>query len=164
MSPAQVHIKADRRLAFQVLTAWGAAGPDGKPTNRLIRSEGERLLIEFHTKVRGLLGREGTHTTQEWVTLKEPERITFQGAQGPLPLLQDAFVLEDLGPCTLLRYESTFGVRFWWLGWLVGKVYVAPILKRFMREHLQEVKGTIEARAARSKVFPQQPCPHTEAA
>ena len=32
-----------------------------------------------------------------------------------------------------------------------------------MREHLIEMKATIEARASRSKVFPQLPCPPAEA-
>ena len=43
-------------------------------------------------------------------------------------------------------------------GWLIGMLYVKPKLKRFIREHMEEMKVTIEARAARSKKFPQQPC------
>ena len=78
--------------------------------------------------------------------------------EGPLPLLRDRFTLEAQGNCTLYRYESTFGVRGWVLGWVLGVLYVKPMMKRFMRRHLIELKETIEARAKRSRVYPQLPC------
>ena len=37
-------------------------------------------------------------------------------------------------------------------------LYVRPMMKRFMRQHVEELKETIEARASRSKLYPQQPC------
>lgn len=155
----EVHIRADRRLAFQVLTAWGAAGPDGKPVSRVLREEGAAKLIEFQTTIRGLFGRGKVYTTQEWVTVVEPERISFRGYEGPLAVLRDELVLEAVGPCTCLRYESAFALGGWYLGWVLGKLYVAPVMKRFMREHLGQLKQTIEARADRSTRYPQQ-CTH----
>ena len=161
---AEIEIQADRRLAFQVLTAWGAAGPGSESGSRVLREDGARKLIEFRTPIKGLFGRTKVYRTVEWVTTHEPDRIDFAGEQGPLPLLRDRFVLEEWGACTRMRYESTFGVRGWLAGWLVGKLYVGPMLKRFMRRHLIEMKETIESRARRSKVYPQQPCPPPEGA
>ncbi|MBI2867584.1 MAG: SRPBCC family protein, partial [Chloroflexi bacterium] len=160
LPPAEVHIKADRRLAFEVLTAWGSAGPDGKPTSRMIEEQEGRKLIEFRTSVKGIFGRKTVYVTQEWVTTQEPERISFRGHKGPVPVLRDELVLVAEGPCCRLRYESTFALGWGYLGWLLGKLYVTPMMRRFMREHLSEVKRTIEARASRSRVYPQQPCSH----
>ncbi len=154
---AEVHVHADRRLAFQVLTAWGGAGPDGKPTSRVIGEQDGRLLIEFRTPM-SLFGRTKVFRTVEWVTLTPPERIDFEAAEGPLSILRDRFTLEDRGGCTRFRYESTIGVRGWLAGWLIGKLFVQAIMERFMRRHLAELKETIEARARRSKVYPQAPC------
>ena len=47
MPTAQIHLEADRRLAFQVLTAWGALRPDGTPTSKVLERSGDRLLCEF---------------------------------------------------------------------------------------------------------------------
>ena len=153
-----VHIHANRRLAFEVITAFGAsADGDGPSTKVLSRSE-DGLLVEFLTPVRGLLGGHKVYRTVERVTLHEPEAIDFQGVEGPLPYLHARFTLEENGGCARLRYESEFGVRGWVGGWLVGMLYVRPKMKRFIQEHLEEMKETIEARAQRSRKYPQQPC------
>ena len=117
-----------------------------------------RLLVEFKTSGRGLFGGRKVYRTVEWVTLQEPDRIQFDGVEGPLSMLHDIFELEERGGCTLLRYKSEFGVRGWIVGWLISRFYVRPMLWRMMQEHMQEMKETIEARAQRSKVWPQRPC------
>ena len=158
VEPQEVHVHADRRLSFQVLTAFGASAQESGASTKVLAEEKGRRLVEFHTPVRGLLGRRKVHRTVEWVALHEPERIDFEGVEGPLPLLRDRFTLEAQGNCTLFRYESTFGVRGWVLGWVLGVLYVRPMMKRFMSRHLEEFKETIEARAKRSRVYPQLPC------
>ncbi|MFQ5520377.1 MAG: hypothetical protein ACE5FK_03165, partial [Candidatus Methylomirabilia bacterium] len=55
-------------------------------------------------------------------------------------------------------YESTFGMKGWIFGWLVGRFHVKPLLSRFMHEHARELKQTIEERAKRSHVFPYREC------
>ncbi len=153
----EVEIKADRRLAFQVLTAFGASqGSEG--ASRVLSKDGNQLLVEFKVPMGGPFGGRKIHCTVECVALREPELIEFEGVKGPLPLLKDRFVLEERGACTRFRYESTFGVRGWIPGWIVGMLYVRPMMKRFMRQHVEELKETIEARASRSKLYPQQPC------
>ena len=162
LKPVETHIRADRRLAFQVLTAWGAKGPDGKPVSEVLEEAGDRKLIRFRTQVRGWFSTK-TNSTTEWVRVEEPEHIHFEGHCGPLPVLRDHFALEAWGDCTSLRYESTFATHGSILGWIVSKIYVQPLLQRFMREHSIELKQTIEARADRSRTLPTPPCPHEEA-
>ncbi|MBI2855432.1 MAG: SRPBCC family protein [Chloroflexi bacterium] len=154
----EVHVDADRRLAFQVITAFGASSPGDGPSSRVLSQETGRILVEFHVPATGLFGRRKVYRTVEWVTPHEPERVEFETVKGPLSMMRDRFILEAEGGCTHLRYESEFGVWGWVAGWLVGMLYVRPKLKRLMQGHLEEMKQAIEARAARSRAFPQQPC------
>lgn len=151
LSPVTVHVHADRRLAFQVLTAFGVSQEGG--SSKVLADEGDSKLVEFHSSIGGKAYR-----TVERVTLREPEEIRFEGVEGPLALLRDRFVLEDAGGCTRFRYESTIGLRGWLVGWLVGQLRVRPVLARFMRAHSRELKTTIEGRARRSRVFPYREC------
>ena len=162
VSTEEIHVQADRRLAFQVLTAWGAAGPDGKRTSKVLEKSGDRLLVEFHTSVNMLFGLKTVQRTVEWVTLDEPGHIDFEGVQGPLPVLLCRWSLEEWGDCLRFKYDATVALHGSILGWIFGILYVRPTLRRMMREHLAELKETIEARAARSRMFPQKPCPAEE--
>lgn len=158
LPPIDIHVHADRRLAFQVLTAFGAAAPGAAASSQVLWREPGRLLVKFETPARGPLGRRKVYKTLEWVVPHEPERIEFETVQGPLSMMRDRFLLEEQQGCTRLVYESEFGVKGSALGWLVAMLYVRPLLRRLMREHLREMKTLIEARAHRSRLFPQQPC------
>ena len=50
LEPVECHIHADRRLAFQVLTAFGAKQEDGD-ASRVLADEGHRKLVEFVTPI-----------------------------------------------------------------------------------------------------------------
>ena len=50
MEAVETHIHADRRLAFQVLTAFGAGQPDGG-SSTVLRDEGHRKLVEFRSLI-----------------------------------------------------------------------------------------------------------------
>ena len=152
-----VHIHAERELAFQVLTAFGA-GPQNGSSSKVLERDGDRLMVEFHTPGKDLLGRRRTYRTVEWVTPRKPDVIEFEGVEGPLSMLCDRFDLTDEGGCTRLNYESEFGVKGWIFGWLASRLVVRRMLRKMMHEHLEEMKETIEARAERSKAFPQRPC------
>ena len=156
--PLEVHIHADRRLAFQVITAFGASPSLGGGRSRVLGQDEEgRLLVEFHTPAEGWAGRPRVYRTVEQVTLTEPERVEFEGVEGPLTLLRDRFLLYAEGNCTRLRYESRVGLRGWLLGWVIARFYVRPRLERLMKAHLEEMKEAAEVRARRSKVYPQLP-------
>lgn len=157
MDAVEIHIHADRRLAFQVVTAFDTAQPDGS-SSRVLRDEGHRKLVEFHSLIPTAAGGKKIYRTVEWVTLHDPEAIDFEGVEGPLDLLRDRFVLDDVAGCTRFRYESMFGLKGWIVGWLAARSRVKPLLDRFMREHARQLKATIEERAKRSRVFPYHPC------
>ena len=159
---AEIQVQADRRLAFQVLTAWGAAGPDGAPTAKVLETNADRVLCEFYTPVNAIFGLKWVQRTVEWVTLSEPERIEFEAIKVPLPLLLCVWTLDELGACCLFKYDSIIALHGSVIGWIFGILFIRPMFKRLMQEHLVELKQTIESRAARSRVFPQRPCPPDE--
>ena len=160
LEPIKVPVHADRRLAFQVITAFGAGSKESGESSKVLERDGDRVLVEFHSPVKGLFGRTKVYKTVEWVTPHEPDRIDFEHVRGPLKMMRDRFVLEEVeGGCSTLQYESEFAVRWWWPGWVIGVLYVRPTLGRMMRKHLAEMKETIEERARRSHLFP--PCVHT---
>ena len=156
--PETVHVHADPRLAFQVLTAFGAAMPGSEGSSKVLSEDEGHLLVEFHTPVKGLLGRTKVYRTVEWVTRHEPEAVDFEGVEGPLTLLRDRITVEAQGNCALLRYESQFGLKWGVAGWLLARLLVRPVMQRFIQTHLSELKEAIEAHAARSKVYPHVPC------
>jgi hypothetical protein len=157
LTPVELHIHADRRLAFQVLTAFGARQEDGG-WSIVLNDEGDRKLVEFHSVIPTPGRSEAIYRTVEQVTLREPDEIRFEGVEGPLDLLSDRFLLEDVAGCTLFRYESTFGLRGGLAGWLRGQLVVRRVLHRFMRRHSLKLKKTIEDRAKRSRLYPYRDC------
>jgi hypothetical protein len=165
VEPEEIHIRADRRLAFEVVTGFtsGNGAPEGAP--RVLETDGDRLLVEFRTPVDLGFGIRWHFRTVEWLTLKEPEQIDFDlvpgkgPIRGGLKLLTDRFSLHDVDGCTEFRYESTFGIRWSVLGWLLGKLLIQRAMKQHMKKHLAALKVTIEARAERSRVYPLD-CPH----
>lgn len=160
LKPMELHIHADRRLAFQVLSAFGAPRDDGS-SSTVLKDEGTRKLVEFHSVIPTSWGRSKMYRTVERVTLLEPEEIRFEGVEGPLDLLQDRFVLRNLDGCTLFRYESIIGIKGGLAGWLKGQLLVRPTLTRFRRDQSLRLKGTIEARAKSSRLYPYRDCGRT---
>ena len=168
LEPRSIHIQADRRLVYQVLTAYGGSGQSGLDgySTRVIEDHGHRKLVEFHTPLRI---RNSVHVarTVEWVQLTEPGRIDFWLAAGyeersifALSLLEDAFVLDAKGGCTEMRYESRLAVKAPVVGWLLARLVIGPVMSRHMVEHLEEIRAMCETRAVRSRVWPQGECGH----
>lgn len=160
---AEIHVHADRRLAFQVLTAWGATGPDGRPTAKVLEEQDDRILAEFYTRIEMPAGLRWVQKTVEWVSVREPGLIEFEAVKAPIPVLLCTWSLDEWGECTLFKYDATIALHGSLLGWVFGMLFVRPMMTKMMREHLAEMKETIEARAARSRVFAQRPCPHESA-
>ena len=48
LAPVELHIHADRWLAFEVPSAFGARQDDGG-SSAVLKDEGERKFVEFHT-------------------------------------------------------------------------------------------------------------------
>lgn len=160
-----VHIHAQRELAFEVITSFGVGGMGGSdgPSNVVLKEDGRRMLVEFHTPLKfGPIST--TWKSTEWVTPEKPVSIDFELVpaggiiNGGLRELKDRLTLEKRGNCTLLTYKSRFGIRWSVGGWLFGKVLIGPIIKKHMIEHLGEVREMIENRAKRSRLYPQLDC------
>ena len=165
LEPRTIHIRADRRLVFQVLTAYGNMGLDGY-SSKVMEDHGDRKLVEFHTPLKI---RNKTHAVRsvEWVQLTEPERIDFWLADEyedksifALNLLEDAFALADRDGCTEMTYESRFAVKTPVIGWLLARLMMVPVMRRHMMDHLEDIKGLCEARAERSRVRQFEGCGH----
>ena len=169
-----IHIHAQRPLAFEMVSALGvvSGAPQSSntattPSIKVLATNGDRQLVEFHTPLKLGVFKTNWNTT-EWVSPKSPTSIDFELLPsdgllaGGLQQLTDRFEFVAKGNCTELIYKSRFGVRWSIGGWLVGKILVAPIIKSHMIEHLEELKVKIENRARRSRVYPQLPCAEDE--
>jgi hypothetical protein len=158
VEPEEVLIRADRRLSFEVVSAFRSPGANPVPSIRVLDrwDEENRLLAEFSSPVPLLFSITRTLKTVELVTFLEPARIEFELTEpsGILRLLQDSFILEDAEGWTRFRYESRFGIAGWVPGWALGKLVFESMFKQHMRRHLAELRETIEARAMRSRQYP----------
>ncbi len=157
---AEVHVHADRRLAFQLLTSWGVTGPGGALRSKVLEKTDDRVLCEFYTPIKAM-GLKWVQKTVEWVTTEEPQLIEFEAIKAPLPVLLCKWSLDEWGGCTKFKYDATIALHGSIFGWVFGMLFIRPMFHRMMKEHLNELRETIEARSARSRVFPQQPCPAT---
>ena len=142
-----IHIHADRRSVFEMLTSFGDDDPGFEDLTRVLSKQGDRVLVETRTQKCGVVGGCNIYRTVEWVTPREPGLIEFETVEDPLPMTRDRYVLEEWGDCTVLHYESRFSSKGWLPGWLIGVLVAKPALKRSMREHLEGVKRTIEEQA-----------------
>ncbi len=143
MEAAEIQVDAEKSGVFRNLTSF-ATGSGSIGPKVLVREEGGTLLVEFRTTVTGFLGRRKTHRTLERVTLREPDEVLFQGVEGPLALLSDRISLVTEGAGTRVRYESTVGLKGSIFGWLICKLYVRRVLGKFMRQHLNQMKDSLE--------------------
>ena len=166
LEPRSVHIQADRRLVYQVLTAFGNMGLDGY-ASEVMEDHGDRKLVEFHTPLKI---RKKTHVVRsvEWVQLTEPDKDRLL-ARGRLRRQVD-FCAESVGGC--LRFgrprrmhrddvrEPVRSQEHPSIGWILARLMIAPVMRRHMVDHLEDIRGLCEARAERSRVFPQVGCGH----
>lgn len=149
----QVHIKADQRLVFQLLSAIGQGQmPGTEGSSKVLEQKGDSLVAEFITPVKTLMGQKRYRTVEE-VTLYPSERITFRALEGPLPHMREEFRLEGEEGCTDLYYTGELGVGYWVFGWIIGRFYVRRLLIKTIRDHMMEIKDASESRAQRSRVF-----------
>ncbi|MBT3554861.1 MAG: hypothetical protein HN926_01730 [Chloroflexi bacterium] len=174
LSDQSIHIHAQRPLAFEMVSVLGVGGgvpqasnAGSTPSIKVLATNGDRQLVEFHTPLKAGPWQMNWKTT-EWVAVKHPTSIDFELLPsggilaGGLRQLTDRLEFVAQGNCTELIYKSRFGIRWSIGGWLVGKILVAPIIKSHMLEHLEDLKVKIENRARRSRLYPQLPCKEDE--
>jgi len=162
--PVEVTIHSDRRLACEVLTAWGTTKVGDKPAARVMREQDKGQLIEFHTPIMSMLGVNYVARTLERVVVTEPKHISFEGVEGIVPRMICQFHIDEWGDCTRFRYETEFAIHGSVFGWIFGVTFVRLAMHSMMKKHSLEIKETIEKRASRSRVYPQKDCPSSEGA
>lgn len=146
-----VLIDAPRELVYQVMTAFnrGSITGDNNESSKVISQDGDSLVVEFKTKAGWF-----TYTTLEEITLHPPERIAFNHLKGPLHYSTEEFIFEDVDGLTRLTHTGEIiWNRFPVFGWLGAVIYTRPMFHKVIDHHLDKVKETAEARAARSHVF-----------
>ena len=151
LKPHSVLIDAPREMVFQKMTAFDRGRMPGDPneSSEVLSRDGDSLVVEFKSRA-GLF----TYTTVEEVTLYPPERIAFKHLSGPLHYAYDEFMFEDRDGQTLLTHRGEIvWSRFPFFGWLGAVVYTRPMFNRVVAKHMDIIKTTCEARAARSHVF-----------
>jgi hypothetical protein len=143
LGPLAVEIEAPRELVHEILSApyLGRISDDSIE----VLTGDEKVVVAAHlTKVHFYEAR-----TVEVIELDPPERIGFRHLTGPVPEALEEFRLEGEGEGTVLRYDGTLGIDFFWLGRLAARRWVLPQWNRAVSEHLEEVKAKAEQRARR---------------
>lgn len=141
----ELEIDAQAGLVHQVVSAVGLSG--GGHSSRLLEQLApDRMLVEFTTT---LLGR--PLRTVEEVTVAPPTGVHYRLVSGPLPEVEEDFLILGDRPCTL-RYSGWFkpnkGLRGWFDRLVVPHLYRSAVLAS-----MRQVKGFAETRQRKSRLF-----------
>lgn len=146
LGPQEREIAAPRPVVFDVV-----AGPYLHRTPRamaadlqvLERGTDMVLAAHFTSLPAGI-----RVTTVETVRFERPQTISFRLVRGPVPELEETFVLHDLaGSRTRLVYRGSLGADLWGLGRLWGRV-VARTWERTVATSLDAIGAEAERRGA----------------
>ncbi len=150
LSQQSITVQAPRPLVFETLSSFAHGGdsPAGVERARLIERDGNRLLMEFHSRD----GRK-TYRTLEEVVLHPNERITFRHLEGPLYHSQEQFDFSDVTEATRITHTGEIECRMHRLpgaGWLVARFYVKRRYERLVLRHMNDLKVRVEAAGRKS--------------
>ena len=143
-----VTIEAPRSVVFALISSFGeSGGTDDTPGDdgegkRLVEREGNRLVMEFHSKD----GRKMYRTLEE-VVLYPDEKITFKHLEGPLYHSEEEFVFTELDSATMMTHNAEIECRMHWLpgvGWMVARFYVKGHYERLVLRHMTGLKEGAE--------------------
>lgn len=143
LGPLRIEIEAPRELVHEILSA-PYLGRFRDDSIEVLAGEDSLVVAAHLTKVHFYEAR-----TVEIVELDPPAKIGFRHLTGPVPEAVEEFRLEPDGDNTVLEYDGTLGIDFFWLGRLAARRWVAPQWNRAVSEHLDEVKAKAEQRARR---------------
>jgi hypothetical protein len=154
IGPVSTRIRAQPQLVYQMLSAIGQGdGRDGERAEVLQRSDDE-LVCDFWTSVSLPLMVDRLVRTRERVTLRPPDTVEYEHLDGPVRGLRETITV---GPApdggTRMSYVGTYEPRGI-LDHLRARLLARPLIGRVIRQHFDDVRQRAEARAARSRVFP----------
>jgi hypothetical protein len=129
LGPLVVTIAAPRELVFDVIAAPYLGRTPAALAGRLrvLERGGDMVLAEHYTPVRGGL----VATTVETVRFTRPERVSFRLVRGPVPFVEEEFLLQERDGATTLRYHGELAADLWalgrWWGEVVGRRWDAAV-------------------------------------
>lgn len=146
-----VTIRAPRSVVFGLVSSFGEDGSGADASGdgdwaRLVQRDGNRLLMEFHSRD----GRK-TYRTLEEVMLYPDERITFRHLEGPLHHSQEEFVFDEVDSGTKMTHNGEIECRMHRLpgaGWMVARFYVKGRYERLVLRHMNNLKEQAEGRCS----------------
>ena len=147
LSKIEVQINAGRRQIFQFISAFGDQTTAGEPSSRILSRQDDSLIVEFITPVPLPFRINKTVRTVERVTLYEPERIEFEEMEGPFAIRREYITLDEQEGTTRLQYNALLGIKGWVPGWLLGVLFVRPMLRRVVGKHFDEMREKLEKSA-----------------
>ena len=150
LGPLTVRMNAPRKTVFEVVSAPYLGRPSQQAAGSVeVLERGSDMVVAAHrTRLRFF-----TAITVETVRFEPPQRVTFGLLRGPVPHVEEEFVLRDADGGTEFSYQGRLAMDFWILGRLVGRFVAAPTWTSVVRRHLEDVKRAAEerARAARRR-------------
>lgn len=156
IGPVSTRIAAPPPLVYQLISAIGqGVAPDGERTD-VIQRNGDELVCDFWTTVSLPLVADRIVRTRERVTLRPPDTIDFEHLDGPVRGLKETITVSaDPGGGSRIAYVGTYEPRGI-VHHLLAGLLARPVIRRIVREHFDDIRSRAEARAARSRVFPEE--------
>lgn len=138
-----VFIDAPRETVFQVVTALGAGNLPGGGTSNVLSRHGNTIVAEFKSR-----GGFRTYTVVGEITLRPPDRVTFERVSGPLRSATIALTLTKVERGTRLESRGEF---IWAnvpaFGWFIGVLFVKSVVDAAVARQMWRIKKVAEDRA-----------------
>jgi hypothetical protein len=143
LGPITNRITAPRELVFDVVSAPYLGRMPASLEGKIdILERSENLVVALHRTSLPLRDA----ITVETVAFERPERVTFKLLRGPVPHVEEEFLLEERDGETDFTYRGELGADLWALGRLYGGRIVKPVWEDVVRRSIEEVKQAAEER------------------
>ncbi len=143
LGPIQVDITAPREAVYDAIVApYAQRAPRAFQDKVKVLVRGSDLVLAAHyTPISARLRA----TTVETVRFDPPQRVDFRLARGPVPQVEESFVLTESEHGTTLTYTGVLGTDLWGLGQRWGNL-VAARWEAVVKESLTAVRAEAERR------------------
>jgi hypothetical protein len=144
LGPIQVDIAAPRETVYDAIAApYAQRAPRAFQDKVKILERGSDMVLAAHyTPISGRLRA----ITVETVRFTRPERVDFRLVRGPVPQVEESFLLTETHNGTALTYSGQLGTDLWAIGQRWGDV-VAARWETVVKASLDAVKVEAERRS-----------------
>ncbi len=143
LGPLFVDIAAPRQAVFEVVSApYLKRTPRALAPKLRVLERGRDMVLAAHytPAAAGLVA-----TTVETVRFTPPERVDFRLVRGPVPYVEEAFLLSELESGTRLEYRGELGTDLWAFGRWWGRL-VARRWETVVANSLESIRTEAERR------------------